>query len=101
MTEIVCTLITSVAGIIVALLGIHIKRSNDRSEHRAQVRERESLLSLRMADATLQLSVVSSNALTDHKNNGNVERAREAAEAAAADYQAFMQELTAHQVGKQ
>ena len=51
-------------------------------------------------DATLQLSVVTSNALTGGHNNGNVERAREAAQKAADEYEDFMLELTAHEIGK-
>ena len=34
MTEIICTTITALAGIIVALLGIHIKRSETRADER-------------------------------------------------------------------
>lgn len=100
MTEIICTCITALAGIVVAILSVHIKRSEDRAEARAKLRQRESLLSLRMMDATMQLSVVCSNALTNHENNGNVEKAREAAEEAAEEYADFMREVTAQQVGK-
>jgi outer membrane protein TolC len=69
-------------------------------ERRAALRQKESLLSLRMMDATLQLSIVSSNALTGGHNNGNVERARQAAQKAAADYEDFMRDVTAHEINK-
>jgi len=99
LTEIICAFIAAVASIIVALLSIHIKRVNDRTERRAAIRQRESLLSLKMADATLQLSLVSANALMDYKNNGNVEAAYAAATEVEAEYKAFLQEVTAHEVG--
>lgn len=46
-----------------------------------------------MLDATLELSIVSSNALTNGHNNGNVEEARLAAKKAKEDYQAFLLEI--------
>jgi hypothetical protein len=46
-----------------------------------------------MLDATLELSIVSSNALTNGHNNGNVEEARIAAKKAKDDYQAFLLEI--------
>ena len=54
------------------------------AEKHAELRRKESLLSLEMMDATLQLSIVTSNALTGGHNNGNVERAREAAKTVGA-----------------
>ena len=55
---------------------------------------------MKMLDATLQLSIVSANALTNHQNNGNVERARAAAQAAQIEYHDFLQEIAAHEVSK-
>ena len=51
-----------------------------------------------MMDATLQLSIVTSNALTGGHNNGNVERAREAAKTVGAKYADFMREVTAGEI---
>lgn len=98
MTEVVCTAITAVAGIIVAVVGHRATKQNKRAEEHAEARQRESLLSLRMMDATLQLSVVTANALTGGHNNGNVEHAREAAQKVGNEYTKFMQELTANEV---
>lgn len=53
-----------------------------------------------MLDATLQLSVVASNALTNGHNNGNVERARKAAKDAADAYENFMREVAATEISK-
>lgn len=106
-TEVICTIITAVASIIVAAIGINTAKqnkrteeANKRAEEHAKLRQQESLLSLRMMDATLQLSVVTSNALTGGHNNGNVERAREAAKKAADDYEEFMRKITAHEVSQ-
>lgn len=100
MTEIICTLITSISGIIVAALSIQIKKANERAERYAKIRQRDSLLSMRMMDAILKLSVVTANALTGGENNGNVAEAKEDAKEAAHDYTVFLQEVTADQVGK-
>ena len=100
MVEVICAAIAALSTIIVAVIGTNVKKSNDKAERRADLREKESLLSLRMMDATLQLSVVTSNALTGGHNNGNVERAREAAQKVAYDYEEFMRQTTAHEVGR-
>lgn len=71
-----------------------------KAEARAQLRERESRLSMKMLDATLQLSIVEANALVGGHNNGNVERARQAAQDAQTEYTAFLQEIAAHEVSK-
>lgn len=98
MVEVVCAAIAAVSGIAVAVIGHSTQKRNKLAEEHAAARERESLLSLRMMDATLQLSVVTSNALTGGHNNGNVERARKAAQDVGAEYEDFMRKLTAHEV---
>lgn len=100
MTEIICALITAASGIIVALLSISIKRSNARAESLQKLRERESLLGMRMASANLKLGITTSLAVTGGKVNGNVEEARAAAQEAEEEYLKFLQEVTAHEVGK-
>ena len=66
-----------------------------KAESREKRREKESLLSMKLMDATLQLSLVSSNALTNGHNNGNVEEARESAKKAREEYEAFLREVAA------
>lgn len=100
MTEIICAVVAAAATIICAVIASKAKQTNEKAEAHAELRRKESLLSLRMIDACLQLSVVSSNALTNGHNNGNVEKARAAAEAAANEYKKFMEEITAHEVSK-
>ena len=100
MIEVICALIAGLCTIVCAIIGAVSLRSQKRSERRETVRREETLLSLQMIDATLQLAVVTANALTDGHNNGNVEAARKAAEDAQARYKKFMQEQTAAAVAK-
>lgn len=100
MVDIICALIAGIAAIFSTAVGIGVSVHNKRTERHAMLREKESLLSLRMMDATLQLSVVTSNALTGGHNNGNVQRARDAAEKVAADYEEFVKQTTAHELSK-
>lgn len=74
------------------------KAAQERAEKHAEIRAKESRLSMKMMDANIQLSVVNANALLGGHNNGNVERAREAAEIAQAEYRAFIQSLAASAV---
>ena len=98
MTEIICAAIAGLSSVIVAVVSLNIKKSNKKAEQRAALREERDLLNLHMMDATLQLSIVTSNALTGGHNNGNVERAREAAKKASDEYEEFMREVTVHEV---
>jgi len=98
MVNIICAVIAGIASVITAVVGIRIERANKRAEEHAELRRKESLLSLEMMDATLQLSIVTSNALTGGHNNGNVERAREAARAVGKEYTDFMREVTAGEI---
>lgn len=100
MVNIICAVIAGVCTVLCAIIGAVANKNQKKSERRAQLRQKESLLSLRMMDATLQLSVVTSNALTGGHNNGNVEQAREAAANVAEEYQEFMRSITAFEVGK-
>lgn len=75
-----------------------MKEAQKEAELRAEQREKESRLSMQMMDATLQLSVVTANALTGGHNNGNVEAARRAAEDASRAYKDFLMATTAHNI---
>jgi len=100
MVNIICAVIAGVCTVLCAIIGAVANKNQKKSERRAQLRQKESLLSLRMMDATLQLSTVTANALTGGHNNGNVEQAREAAQAVSEEYQEFMRSITAFEVGK-
>ena len=42
-TEIICALIAGFASVVTALIGFGVKRSNQKAEHQAKLRQRESL----------------------------------------------------------
>ena len=101
---------TVIVAIIEALAARERKKSKDEREaaklerdeaaKRGKARMEESRLSMKMMSATLQLSVVTANALTGGHNNGNVERAKAAAEDAEHEYQAFLQRVAAEGINK-
>lgn len=76
------------------------KRREDALKRHEQQRAEDTRLAMAMNSATLKLCVVAANALTGGHNNGNVERAKEAAQKAEAEYDAFVQRLAANQVAK-
>lgn len=95
-----CTIVVAVIEAIAAKDRKAAKESSEKHERRQQQREKAERLQIRMQNATLQLSIVSANALTGGHNNGNVERARAAAESAQAEYDAFINELAAREIAK-
>lgn len=76
------------------------KEEREKQEARAERRAEETQLSMQLLSANLQLSIVTANALTGGHNNGNVERARVAAEQAETAYNAFLQKIAAKEVAK-
>ena len=100
MVEIICALIASLSTIIVAILSLYIKRIMGKMDRRQSLRERESLLNLRLTSAAVKLSIVNANAVMNYANNGNVEEAYTLAKDAEDEYERFQQEVTAHEVGK-
>ena len=94
------TVIVAVIEVIAAKERKQTKRDHDRIKRHEQQRAMETNLQMKMNSATLQLCVVTANALTGGKNNGNVERAKQAAKEAEEAYNTFIQELAANQVAK-
>lgn len=76
------------------------KAAQERAEKHAIQRAEESRLSMKIMDADIQLSIVTANAILGGHNNGNVERARKAAEEAQNEYKAFLQRITSEQITK-
>lgn len=72
----------------------------ERLEIRANIRERESRLSMEMMAATCSLSLVAAKKLAGMHTNGDVEEAMEQAKAAQAEYADFVRDVAAHQVVK-
>lgn len=93
-------IIPALAGILVAIIEAvaardrkRVRESHEKQEKRAEIRAEESRLAMQLMDATLQLSIVNANAVTGGHNNGNVERARKAADKAQKEYHAFLEKV--------
>ena len=100
-------IIPAASAIVVAVIEALAARDRSRAKKQAetlkrheQQRAEETRLAMAMNSATLQLCVVTANALPGGHNNGNVERAREAAQEAEDAYNQFIQRLAANQVAK-
>lgn len=94
------TVLVAIIELIAAKDRKQSKKDHERLKRHEQQRAKETKLQMEMNSATLQLCVVTSNALTGGHNNGNVERARQAAKDAEDAYNAYIQELAANQVAK-
>lgn len=94
------TVLVAIIELIAAKERKESKRDQERLKRHEQQRAKETKLQMEMNSATLQLCVVTSNALTGGHNNGNVEKARQAAKDAEEAYNAYIQELAANQVAK-
>lgn len=94
------TVLVAIIELIAAKDRKQSKKDQERLKRHEQQRAKETKLQMEMNSATLQLCVVTSNALTGGHNNGNVERARQAAKDAEDAYNAYIQELAANQVAK-
>ena len=94
------TVLVAIIELIAAKDRKESKKDQERLKRHEQQRAKETKLQMEMNSATLQLCVVTSNALTGGYNNGNVERARQAARDAEDAYNAYIQELAANQVAK-
>lgn len=100
-------IIPAISAVIVAVVEAEAARDRSRAKKQAetlkrheQQRAEETRLAMAMNSATLQLCIVTANALTGGHNNGNVERAREAAREAEEEYNKFIQRLASNQVAK-
>ena len=92
--------VPAAAAVVVAIIEAIAAKERRATKADREWREKESRLSMQMMHATLQLSIVTSNAVTGGHNNGNVERSRTAAEDAEKAYQDFLMEAAAHEVTK-
>lgn len=100
MTEIICAAITAFAGLMVAVLTAKIAKTEARSDAKADLRQKESLLSLKMMNATLDLSKENSIGILSGNNFENIQDALDRANSVSTEYQEFLQEVTAHEVGR-
>lgn len=107
--DILSIIVPAAATIVVACIEMVAAKERRKSQKSAQKRDElhrleeerrieENRLAMEMAFANLQLSIVCSNALTGGHNNGNVERARVAAEKAENAYRTYLRKIVAEVV---
>lgn len=99
-TEITCAIIAAAALVIVAVVETGNKRRRKSEEIRRERREKEMRLSMELMSASVELSYVTSLAVTGGKTNGNVKKAQEKAEKAQEAYEDFLKTEVAHAVAK-
>ena len=98
--EIACAVIAAAALIIVAIIETGNRRRQKTEEIRRQRREKESRLSMELMSACVDLSYVTSLAVTGGHTNGNVEAAQKKAREAQEAYEDFLKDEAAHAVAK-
>lgn len=92
-TSIITALISAISAIVVAVMARNYKKTSQENEIKAERRKQESLLSLRMIEATLELSLVESEAMTGGTLNGNVEAAKYKAKVAKQEYETYAKKV--------
>ena len=95
MTEIICSIISASAAITVAVISAINIKQRKKDEKLAQQRATESRLAMDMQAASIELSDVIAIAVTGGHTNGNVEVARQKAQAAKNAYYAFIKSVAA------
>lgn len=98
--EIASAVIAAAALIIVAIIETGNRKRHKTEEIRRQRREKEMRLSMELMSACVDLSYVTSLAVTGGHTNGNVEAAQEKADEAQKKYEAFIKDEAAHAVAK-
>lgn len=98
--EIASAVIAAAALIIVAIIETGNRKRHKTEEIRRQRREKEMRLSMELMSACVDLSYVTSLAVTGGKTNGNVEAAQKKADEAQEKYEDFIKDEAAHAVAK-
>lgn len=98
--EIASAVIAAAALIIVAIIETGNRKRHKTEEIRRQRREKEMRLSMELMSACVDLSYVTSLAVTGGKTNGNVEAAQKKADEAQKKYVDFIKDEAAHAVAK-
>ena len=94
------SLVAGVFSVIICIIEVRGARDRKRTDARAQTRAKESRLSMKLANATAKLGVVTAKAVTHQHVNGDVEDAIRAAQQAQEEYQAFVEEIASTHVTK-
>lgn len=95
---VLCAIISAVSAYVVARAGTKVQKEKKKEEETAARREKESRLSMEMIFSTLELSYVTSLAVTGGHINGNVEAAQQKADKAREAYEAFLRDEAARAV---
>lgn len=86
----------NITDIIVALIGAYFVYAQKKSDARAEERKKESRLSMKMAHANMELTLcLAMNEISGDSPICNVASAKEKAEKAMQEYQAFLEEVKA------
>lgn len=100
MVEIIVSVISALASIIVAIIsGINIKQRR-KEDKLAEQRATEARLGMEMQAASIELSDVIAIAVTGGHTNGNVEKARSRAKKAQEAYFTFINTIAANTLTK-
>ena len=110
MIQVVCTAITALATIAVALVQYKANKEKKEYEQKTQemlkkqqtqhdIRVRESRLSMDMMHATAKLCVGTALAIKKGHANGELDEGLECVNKATNEYEKFMKDMAANQVG--
>jgi len=94
-------LISSATMVVVAIVETNNRKQRKTINERAEKRETESKLSMDMMCANIELSYVTSLAVTGGHTNGNVEAAQEKALKAKRAYEDFIRNTAAHAISEE
>ena len=97
-TSIITALISAASAIIVAVVANKYRKQSEANDKQVNRRKKESMLNLQMVEATLELSSVTAEAVTNGHLNGNVESAKAKAAQARQAYSDFLKEVAMEEV---
>lgn len=92
-TEVICAIITGIAGIIIAYVGVKGERRSKRAERRSIEREKIYGLQMKMQTANIELSKAIAVAIKRGYPNGEIEAAFHVVEEVEAEKNAYLESL--------
>ena len=99
-SELICTLITAAAAILVAIIERRNRIHTKRMDERAEIRAKESRLAMDLMYANCALSLTTAKKLANMHTNGDVEDAMNAAKKAQDDYISFIRNEAAKNISE-